>query len=184
MRLTELAHQQLKNFIQAGDSVIDACAGNGHDTLFLAQRVCASGKVLALDIQAQAIATTRKRLQQENIHWVELIQANHGEMAKLVPQPQRVRAIVFNLGYLPGSDKSVVTQAEHTLKALQTGLDILDRPGIISILCYRGHDGGIQEYERINDWLSHLDTSQYHIQQFSNPQSRELSPVLITLTSD
>lgn len=184
LRLTELAHHQLKKLIRAGDTVIDASAGNGHDTLFLARQVSASGKVLALDIQAQAIAATRKRLQQENIHWVELIQANHGDLAKLVPLQQRVRAIVFNLGYLPGSDKRVVTQAQYTLKALQAGLDLLDAPAIISILCYRGHDGGMQEYEGINDWLSHLDTNLYRIEQFSNPQTRALSPVLVTITID
>lgn len=180
MRLTELAHQHLKSIIHAGDSVIDASAGNGHDTVFLAHQVTASGNVLAIDIQAQAITATRQRLHNENIHWVQLRQANHADLAAYVPKHHQVRAIVFNLGYLPGSDKRVITQAENTLKALHASLDLLDEPGMLSILSYRGHDGGNEEYCQIKAWLKTLDTQQFHIQQFSNHQPQ--SPVLITLT--
>ena len=50
------AHRLLAQATPAGGTAIDATAGNGHDTLFLAQCVGANGRVYAFDIQPQALA--------------------------------------------------------------------------------------------------------------------------------
>ena len=39
MRLVEQAHKEIGSILSLGDQAIDATAGNGYDTLFLAQKV-------------------------------------------------------------------------------------------------------------------------------------------------
>jgi predicted methyltransferase len=181
MRLTELAHQKLAALIQAGDKVVDASAGNGNDTLFLAEKVTASGKVYAIDIQAQAITATSALLRSKNIDWVELLHADHADLANLIPPFCRLRAAVFNLGYLPKADKSVTTRASSTLTALNACLKFLAHPAMISILAYRAHPGGEDEYREITAWLESLDSEKFAIQSYSVPNTRNPAPVLVTI---
>ena len=47
----------LSEVLQPGDLAVDLTAGNGSDTLFLAQTVGPTGTVLAFDIQVQALAS-------------------------------------------------------------------------------------------------------------------------------
>ena len=58
----------------------DATAGNGHDTLFLAQRVLPGGRVFAFDVQEAAIGRTRERLSDRGLESVTLIHAGHQEI--------------------------------------------------------------------------------------------------------
>lgn len=52
------------------------------------------------------------------------------------------RLIAFNLGYLPGGDKTLITEPHTTLKALNVAKDILTPGGLISLVVYVGHPGG------------------------------------------
>jgi len=183
MRLTDLAHEKLAAVIRAGDTAIDASAGNGFDTMFLAEKVGANGKVYAFDIQTKAIAATRALLASKNIHWVELIEADHADLDKHVAKNCRVRAVVFNLGYLPKGDKSLTTHWRSTLAALRACLPFLDHPAMISILAYRGHHGGEEEYQQIIQWVKQLDRARYSQQVVSISNTRSPAPVLITLNT-
>jgi len=183
MRLTELAHKKIEKYIGAGDTVIDASAGNGYDTVFLAQRVSHTGKVYAFDVQHEAIVATQTLLAEKQITWVELIHANHAELANWLPSACKVRAVMFNLGYLPKSNKTITTQAETTLPALQACLPYLDYPAIISILAYRAHSGGNEEYLQVKNWLATLDDRHYTLETYSPSNTRNLAPVLMTLTT-
>jgi predicted methyltransferase len=155
-RLTELAHDVIAGHVHAGDIVIDATMGNGHDTLFLAQRVGKTGHVYAFDLQQQAIDQTRARLERHGAaEKVTLIRNSHAEMAGLLPPgiTGHVAAVAFNLGYLPGGEKSVTTTAGSTLAALDASLTLLGPGGLISLLVYVGHPGGTDEDEAIREWL-------------------------------
>jgi len=180
MRLTELAHQELTEIIHPGDVVIDTCAGNGYDTLFLAQKVGCNGRVYAFDIQAEAIESTRRKLDNQHIERVQLIHANHADLAEFIPSDIRARAITFNLGYLPGADKTIATCARSTLTALNTCMNYLDNPAMISILAYRGHPGGEEEYQEIVHWVQSL-TSDFTVRQYSSPNTRSPAPVLMLI---
>ncbi|ADE55214.1 class I SAM-dependent methyltransferase [Coraliomargarita akajimensis] len=155
MRLTERAHQTLEQLLSPGDLAIDATAGNGHDTLKLAQLVGPTGKVMAIDIQAQAIESTRERLSAAGLQNVELIQQDHATALRQLVDSYRgnIRAITFNLGYLPGSDKSVQTSENSTLPALDASLQLLSATGKLFITAYRGHDGGQQEATAVEKWI-------------------------------
>ena len=111
--LTQLAHSIVRRVLRPGDTAIDATAGNGHDTLFLAQQVGESGTVIAIDLQAEAIAATQTRLSRHGIGQVVCRQADHStELYRLAGEPVHAKAVMFNLGYLPGSDRTITT-ARH-----------------------------------------------------------------------
>ena len=100
MRLTEYVHLCLETRLKNGDSVLDATAGNGYDTLKAAELVQPNGNVVAIDIQKQAIEATEAKLTEAKLsHLCELHLGNHGE--RLSEINQSFDCILFNLGYLP-----------------------------------------------------------------------------------
>lgn len=143
--LTELAHSECG--AAAGDIVIDATAGNGYDTLFLAQRVGPHGQVYAFDIQPVALERTAVRLDAAGVTNVRLIQGNHADMVSLVAEEHygRIATIMFNLGYLPRGDKSIITKTLSTRAALDAALRLLRIGGTLTVLAYPRHPGGLQE---------------------------------------
>lgn len=52
------------------------------------------------------------------------------------------RMVAFNLGYLPGGNKSIITVSDTTLSALKAAERILMPGGLISLVVYIGHPGG------------------------------------------
>jgi len=154
--LTRLAQQLLAQALGPGDLAVDATAGNGHDTLWLAQRVSPDGQVYAFDIQAQALQATAQRLQAAMLgETVTLCHCGHELLLPQVPAhwQGRVSAITFNLGYLPGSDKQVTTLVGSTRQALGHALRLLKTGGALSVLAYRGHPGGQAEADAVAQWF-------------------------------
>lgn len=154
-RLTEQVHARLAAHLRGGDRAVDATAGNGHDTLFLARQVGGQGQVWAFDVQSQALAATRKRLQQAGLaDRVNLVHAGHQALSRHLPATTlgQVKAVVFNLGYLPGGDHALITRPETTLAALNSAWEALAPAGVISLMIYRGHPGGAAEFDAVADW--------------------------------
>lgn len=142
----------LRQVIQPGDSVLDATAGRGRDTLFLAQCVGESGKVYALDIQHEAIEATQSLLAAKGLsERAELHVMDHARLGDIVQG--ELRAAMFNLGYLPGSDHRIVTEADTTFTALAAAAKRLARGGIMSITVYRGHPGAEQEAAAVEKFI-------------------------------
>ena len=158
-------HESLKEIIQTGDIVIDATAGNGHDTVFLAEKVGSNGQVWAFDIQQSALMTTRQRLEKRQLQQqVRLIHDSHEYMNQYVNTG--VRAIMFNLGYLPGGDKVLTTNVASSLQAIKIGLSSLMQGGLISIVLYPGHEAGQKETEAILSWAKQLSQQQVAVLQY------------------
>ncbi len=161
--------QTEKSFILAhlgeGDCCADFTMGNGYDTLFLSKTVGESGHVYAFDIQAQALESTGKRLidngAPENY---ELIHDSHHRAKDYIDR--KLKAIMFNLGYLPGGDKSITTKRETTLAAVDAAIELLDRDAILLIAVYPGHEEGEIEGKLIDEKLSLLDRCQYCCAKF------------------
>lgn len=155
-RPTELLHVLLKGEIVTGDFVIDATAGNGHDTVFLARAVGAAGRVVAIDIQQQALISTAVRLESEGLRERVVLHCGcHSDLAEIAGS-DRPRAIVFNLGYLPGGDHDIITQTKNTVKALAAASDILMPGGVLAVVCYPGHDGGDEEAAAVEVFITSL----------------------------
>lgn len=164
--LTARVHRAVESHISEGDIVIDATAGNGHDTLFLARCVGESGQVYSLDIQPQAIKQTRQRLDAAGMTVrIRLFQCGHEQMLQQIPTEhhQQVSTIIFNLGYLPSADKSVITTETTTITALNGATELLKPGGYLSILAYPGHPGGREETEAVKAWANELANQQFEV---------------------
>ncbi len=147
IRLTQLAQQRIAEVLPIGGFAIDATAGNGHDTLFLARQVGPTGRVIAIDNQAIAIEKTRERLANESIENVELILGNHAEISEIVSSDvgSSVDAVMFNLGYRPGGDEQQTTNTESSVSAIDDAIKLLKPSGLLSIIAYPGHPEGRRE---------------------------------------
>lgn len=159
----DFSHNILKKYIEEGDIVLDATCGNGHDTAFLARLVGEKGKVKAIDIQKEAIENTKTRLRRKNLrHVVDLIRGDHSKIEDYLPD-QEFQAVIFNLGYLPGGDKEIITRKETTLAALKQSLARISEGGVLVVVAYPGHEGGMQECEAVLDWAGGLDPDSYNV---------------------
>ena len=156
MRLTDIAHSYLSAHLQPGDHAIDATAGNGHDTTHIAALVGSKGQVIAIDIQEAAIHATRTRLSTHNcLHQVQLLTGEHSNILQSLcaTHARTIHSIIFNLGYLPGSDKHIQTNPETTLAALAASQQLLAPKGLLLVTAYRGHEGGQTEAEQVARWM-------------------------------
>ena len=179
----EIARDRALKAIREGDWVVDATAGNGHDTLWLARKTGPSGRVFAFDIQYKAIAATKFRLESEDCAApVALIKDSHENLRQRVPGGKTCAAVVFNLGYLPGSDKSIITQSVSTLSALKQSLEILSLDGLLSVVLYPGHRGGDQESDAVIAWAETLDTERYGVEIERHPTRSDQSPFVLFVT--
>ncbi len=148
------------NHLHEGDVAVDFTMGNGYDTLFLSKTVGESGRVFAFDIQPDALKSTENRLKENNApENYQLICDSHHKVADYVKT--KIKAGMFNLGYLPGGDKSITTKRETTLSAIETAISMLDRDAILLIAVYPGHKEGEIEGELINEMLEVLNRKQF-----------------------
>ncbi len=168
----ETAHLLLKHHLSKDDIVIDATVGNGNDTLFLAPLV---QHVYAFDIQKRAIDQTSTLLKQENIRNVTLIHASHETFKDYVVTFQ---AAIFNLGYLPGGDKSITTEKDVTLRTLISMLEALKHGGFIQLVVYTGHEQGKLESDQLNHYLKTLSTVHYKVLKIDLPFQDNTPPYI------
>ena len=185
LRAVEFSHQLLRERLFSGDMAIDATAGNGHDTHFLAQLTGPDGMVFAFDVQGDAIAASRSLLERWGVpaeSW-QLIHAGHETMLEAIPAAWhgRAGAVLFNLGYLPGSDKSVTTGAATTVTAMRAALELLRPGGILVAVLYVGHPGGAQEAQAVLDFCAGLPTREFHSVEYRTLNFRSPPPSVIAI---
>jgi tRNA G37 N-methylase Trm5 len=178
------ARTLLRSFCKEGDIVIDATCGNGNDTLFLSKQVGEEGKVYAFDIQTQAIEKSKQRLT-DNLadHNVTFFHASHDEMMNLLPKTVtgQVSAAIFNLGYLPGSDKSITTKGSSTIDAIKQLLHILKPEGIIILVIYYGHEEGKREKDQVLDYVKNLNQNEVHVLQYEFINQKNDPPFVVAI---
>ena len=82
--------------------------------------------------------------------------------------------IVFNLGWLPGSDKTVMTTAETTARALRAAERAVRAGGCVSVTLYPGHDEGRREEESVLAHATALPQGEWsvHYIQWLNQRSK------------
>lgn len=181
--LTALAHELLASALHEGAIAVDATAGNGHDTLFLARGVGASGRAYALDIQQSALEQTRVRLEQAGLlQRVHLMLTDHAHLLDTLGHEVqgRVAAITFNLGYLPGGDNNRITTAATTIPALRQATTLLAPGGRMTILAYVGHSGGRLEARAVEEWANALGPP-FSVREVRPPGTPEQAPRLFVI---
>ena len=154
MNALDIVKKTVSEHLSEGGFAIDATAGRGYDTVFLARTVGATGRVLAFDIQPAAVESTRALLASEGLD-AEVVLASHADMAQYT-SPESADCILFNLGYLPGGDHTVYTRAESTIAAVEAGLDILKHGGLMCVTVYSGGANGYAERDALLPFLYYI----------------------------
>lgn len=162
--LLALEKSLISPHIKTGGAVVDFTMGNGHDTLWLSRAVGEDGRVYAFDIQQAALDSTSALLKAEGAENCTLILDSHSNVKKYVKEP--ICAGLFNLGFLPGGDKSITTLAETTLPAIAAGIELLCDDGALLVAVYPGHAEGEREGGLIEQMLAAYDRRVYCCSKF------------------
>ena len=161
------SHQLLKEVVEPGDFVIDATMGNGHDTAFLAELVGPSGEVFAFDIQKEALINTEQKLTELNLlPQTTLFPLGHEHLHAVLDEETEITAAIFNLGYLPKSNKEIITKPATTKQALDGLLPHLVKGSRIILVVYYGHEGGSEELDLVTNYTQALPQDVYSVLRY------------------
>ena len=180
-QITSFVHHFLEDHIQPGDICIDATMGNGNDTALLSKLAGERGRVTAFDIQQMALDNTKEKLQKEDCpNNYELVLASHETMGNYAKE-NTVSCITFNLGYLPGGDHAKATQGGSSIRAIETGLRLLKKKGLMTVCIYSGGDSGFEEKDAVLSYIKTLDAKKYLVivAEYANRPNNPPIPVLI-----
>jgi predicted methyltransferase len=182
--ILDRAHEIVGDAVNPGDLVVDATVGNGWDTLFLARCVGREGRVVGMDVQVSALEAARNRLAAAGVDtWCSLHLQSHDDPATWLPagDERRVSAAMYNLGYLPGGDKSIATRPDSTVNSLDRMIHLLAPGGLISIVAYRGHPGALDEFVAVENWTHSLSPDDYSSLRIDDPEGPGHAPVLFVI---
>lgn len=158
-----LAHKFVSEHVKPGDFCIDATAGKGRDTAFLCELVKESGRVLAFDIQPEAIAQTKAFLAEKGYEQIaSVILDSHSNMAQYA-EPESVACIMFNFGWLPGGNHRIFTRPETSIPAIEAALQLLKPGGVLSLCIYYGGESGYAERDALLAYLATIDNQNYTV---------------------
>jgi tRNA A58 N-methylase Trm61 len=183
-RILPFAKSLLEKTVTSGAVVVDATLGNGHDALFLANLVGETGRVFGFDVQEDAICTSIERLKQNGLEdRATFFHAGHQQLSTLIPVEHhgKVTAAIFNLGYLPGSDKTIVTKPETTIAAIEQLLEIMVPEGIIILVIYHGHAEGAIERDALLTYCQEIDQKKAHVLQYRFINQQNNPPFIVAI---
>ena len=184
----------VSEYIRPGDTVVDCTMGNGYDTLSLAEAAGCTGSaqkrgsVYAFDIQQDALDATAAYLAQNGIsdpeqNGIHLIRASHIDIDnRLSDVKEEITAFVFNLGFMPGRDKTIMTTAETSLPAIKKAINLVNKDGVVSVMAYTGHKEGEIECTVISDFLRTLPSKKYHVAYINMINQKKTAPSLFLIT--
>jgi len=183
--LVDKAHELIGAHLRPGAFAIDATVGNGHDTLFLLRQVAPGGRVYGFDIQHSALASAAAKIKEPALRaCLTLFHDSHAGLLERIPKADHgaIAAVMFNLGYLPGGDKAVMTRADSTLAALTAASRLLSPGGIFTIVAYPGHPGGAQETDQVGHWCEALNPECFKVERIDAKPNAAAAPRLFAVT--
>lgn len=173
------SHTLLKEILQPGDQVVDATMGNGYDTVFMAELIGKTGHVYSFDIQQQAIDSTQEKLKAANLtERTTLFLQGHETLGQVISINQPIKAGIFNLGYLPQSDKEIITLPQTTKQAMEEILARLVPKGRLILVVYYGHVGGENELDMVQEFCQQLSQEQYNVLTYQFINQKNQPPIL------
>lgn len=177
-RIVEFAHDLLTRNIKEGDTVVDATCGNGYDTVFLAKLTGSQGKIYACDIQLEAIESTRNHAKDfDNITYIH---DNHAQVTSYIDE-EKIDGAIFNLGYLPKSNKDIITLGHSTIKSIDSMLELLNPKKLIVIVIYHGHEGGKDEKNQVLNYVEQLNHKKYSVIRYSFINQHNNPPFVVAI---
>ncbi|WP_404429035.1 class I SAM-dependent methyltransferase [Sutcliffiella horikoshii] len=183
-RVLPYSKKIMKFALSEGDIAVDCTVGNGHDTLFLSELVGETGHVYGFDIQAEALRNTKSLLAEHGVESrVTLIEDSHAEILQRIPSEKHhlIRGAIFNLGYLPGGDKEIVTVPESTIGAVDSLLSVMEKEAVIVLVIYHGHPEGQVERDALLDYVTKLDQKKAHVLQYRFMNQINNPPFIIAI---
>lgn len=158
-----LSHKFIAGHVKPGGFCIDCTAGNGGDTEFLCRLVGFGGRVLAFDIQQEAVKSTELRLEKSGLsHIARVICAGHENILNYA-EPRSADAVMFNLGWLPGGDHKIFSRPDTTIAAINGALEVLKPGGVMSVCIYYGRDCGYGERDSLLEFFPAIDSRKYTV---------------------
>ena len=167
-----LAARYMEEILRPGDVAVDATMGNGKDTQFLCELVGETGRVYAFDVQEEALERTAARLEAAGLRARATLREN---------VPVSPRAVMFNLGWLPGAAHIVTTRTETTMRAVQAALELVQPDGFVSICVYPGHEEGTRELHALLAWAAGLDVRAYNVLHHNFIAAKAGTPQLLLI---
>jgi 16S rRNA C1402 N4-methylase RsmH len=183
-RILPFARSLLELAVKPGDIAVDATVGNGHDTIFLANLTGPAGRIYGFDIQDEAIMSCKTKLKEQDLHeQVTLFHTGHENIMDSIPPLHfgKITGAIFNLGYLPGGDKNIVTVPETTIEAINQLLEIMAPEGIIVIVIYHGHPEGAVERDYLLRYVNSLDQSIAHVLEYRFINQKNNPPFIVAI---
>ncbi|MGM8365146.1 class I SAM-dependent methyltransferase [Virgibacillus sp. W0181] len=179
----QYSHYLLETAINKGEIAIDGTCGNGNDTLQLAEIVGKKGHIYGFDIQSQAIQNTQTLIKKHGWDNVTYIHDSHANVVDYLVENHitSVGGAIFNLGFLPKGDKSIVTKGDSTIAAIDGILAYLKTNGIIVLVVYHGHEGGKHEKECVLKHVVSLDQKRYNVLQYRFINQKNNPPFIIAI---
>ncbi len=181
----QISHLLLKEALPKAKIIVDATAGNGNDTLFLAENAFANATIYAFDIQKDALSKAESKLQNrydsddnlksKNLK-VHFIHDSHEQIAKYVVN--NIDLAIFNLGYLPGGNHEITTKLNATLTALTVIIEKLNIYGHIALVVYPGHEEGAKEATALRMYLQELNKKYFTVGYYQMINHKNNAPSL------
>lgn len=179
-----IIHRVISENIREGDICIDATAGRGGDTLFLARLVGDSGHVTAFDIQQDAVDSTRRLLEENGMaHRADVLLKSHSEMDEFFAE-ESVSLITFNFGWLPGGDHNIFTNKTTSIAAIEKGLRLLKSGGIMTLIMYYGRETGFEERDALLEFLPTIDSSRFTVIEMPFVNRPNCPPIPVIILKD
>lgn len=193
VKTTNFVAHVVSAYIKKGDFVVDCTMGNGHDTLTLAKAAGIfdkepAGSVYAFDIQDAALEETTKLLSANGLSdlknsGVRLIKDSHEKLSEYLSKADKEpSAIVFNLGFMPGRDKKILTKRKSTINAVKQAVELVKEEGIVAVTTYSGHEEGAEENAALQYYLSTLSSKKYHVAYVNMINQKKAAPSVFYIT--
>lgn len=170
--ISKIAQSIIISYSASFNTAVDATLGNGYDTDFLSRNF---KKVYSFDIQESAIKNYESKKKDNTV----LIVDSHENFKTYINE--KVDCIMYNLGFLPGSDKHITTTVESTVKSIKEGLELLNLGGLMTIAIYIGHEEGKREKDAIMNLLTNLSKKQYGVMLHSFLNRNSSAPLLAVI---
>ena len=170
--ISSISHDIILKYVENKDIALDCTLGNGYDCDFLANNF---KKVIAFDIQEISI----EKYKLKNIPNVELILDSHDKLSNHIHS--NVDCIMYNLGFLPGGDKSITTCSSSSLSSIKQGLSLLKIGGIMTIAIYPGHYEGVIEKTCILEYTQSLPKNLYGVMKLEYINRNNNPPLLLLI---
>ncbi|WP_099203263.1 tRNA (mnm(5)s(2)U34)-methyltransferase [Miniphocaeibacter massiliensis] len=145
-------------------TAVDMTAGNGNDIYNIAKTVNINSKIYGFDILEKAIEKSKEKLSKLTIN-CKLILDSHSNIKNYIYT--KIDLAIYNLGFLPGGDKNITTNYSTVLESLNYLITMLNNGGIVIFTFYPGHKSGLEESEKIEEYLSKLNQKEYNVLKFN-----------------